>query len=134
MRVRLAVPQDAETIAENNIKLAEDFYQIEKVTLNIQLQTNKKGVLSAIADQNNGFYVVAEDHGNIVGQIFITSEWSDWRNQEIWWLHRIFVQKDMRRKGILRLLLADIERRAQENTVFAVRLYLHQENKDARSS
>ena len=131
MRVRLAVPQDAETIAENNIKLAEDFYQIEKVTLNIKLQTNKKGVLSAIADKNKGFYVVAEDHGNIVGQIFITSEWSDWRNQEIWWLHRIFVQKDMRRKGILRLLFRDIERRAQDNNVFAVRLYLHQKNKHA---
>jgi len=131
MKVRLAILQDAETITKNNIKLAENFYQIEKVPLDIQFRTATKGVVSAIEDQKKGFYIVAEDNGNIVGQIFITSEWSDWRNQEIWWLHRIFVSMDMRRKGVLRQLLHDIERRAKENNVFAVRLYLHQKNQNA---
>lgn len=131
MKVRLAVLQDAETIAKNNMKLADDFSQIENVPLNIQFQTVQKGVVSAIEDQNKGFYLVAEDHGKVVGQIFITSEWSDWRNQEIWWLHRIFVQRDMRKKGILRLLLEDIKKKAKKNNIYAIRLYLHQKNQDA---
>jgi GNAT superfamily N-acetyltransferase len=131
MKVRLAVLQDAETIAKNNMRLADDFSQIENVPLDIQFQTVQKGVVSAIEDQNKGFYLVAEDHGEVVGQIFITSEWSDWRSQEIWWLHRIFVQRDMRRKGILRLLLEDIKKKAKQNNIYAIRLYLHQKNQDA---
>ncbi len=131
MQVRLAVLQDAETIAKNNMKLAEGFSQIEDVPLHISFRAIKKGVVSAIEDKNKGFYIVAEDRGNVVGQVFVTSEWSDWRNQEIWWLHRIFIQTDMRRKGVLRLLLRDIEKKAQENNIYALRLYLHQKNKDA---
>ena len=131
MQVRLAVIQDAETIAKNNMTLAEGFSQIEDVSLYISFRAVKKGVVSAIEDKNKGFYIVAEDRGNVVGQVFVTSEWSDWRNQEIWWLHRIFIQTDMRRKGVLRLLLRDIEKKAQENNIYALRLYLHQKNKDA---
>jgi len=112
MKVRIAVHQDAEAIAKNNMKLAEDFFQIENAPLNIQFQNVQRGVISAIEDNNKGFYLVSEEQGNVIGQIFITSEWSDWRNQEIWWLHRIFVQRDMRRKGVLRLLLQDIKKKS----------------------
>ena len=62
----------------------------------------------------------------------VTYEWSDWRNQEIWWLHRIYIQKEYREKGILRLLFTEIVKMAKDRNIFAIRLYLHQNNLHAK--
>ena len=59
-------------------------------------------------DPRKGFYLIAENDNNIIGQIFITEEWSDWRNANIWWIHRIYVQEIWRNRGVFTSLIQKI--------------------------
>ena len=80
MLIRNAVLSDADIIAENNILLAQDS---ENVT--IKHETVLEGVKAIIADEHKEFYLVVENHNEIIGQMMITFEWSDWQNKTIWW-------------------------------------------------
>jgi len=51
--------------------------------------TLKAGVARMLSDPARGRYFVAEDEGEIVGQLAVTVEWSDWRNAEIWWIQSV---------------------------------------------
>ena len=46
------------------------------------------GVNAVINDSSKGFYLVAEMDDEVVGNLMITYEWSDWRNNNIWWIQR----------------------------------------------
>ena len=126
MIIRKATKQDVKIIAENNISLA-----LETENRRIDIGTIQKGVQKVFSDPARGFYILAENDNNIIGQVFITTEWSDWRNAPIWWMHRIYVQKNWRNKGVLSLLLQELKKIAIKKKVFALRLYVFKENKEA---
>jgi hypothetical protein len=62
------------------------------------------GVRAVFSDSSRGFYTVAEEEGEIVGQMMVTYEWSDWRNGWFWWVQSVYVRGDARRKGVFRML------------------------------
>jgi GNAT superfamily N-acetyltransferase len=77
--------------------------------------------------------MVAEHDGEIVGQVMITYEWSDWRNGNIWWLQSVYVRPDWRGKGVFRQLFEFVRHEAAHSTeVCGVRLYMHGSNERAR--
>ncbi len=44
-----------------------------------------------LSDPHKGRYFVAEAAGQVVGQLGITLEWSDWRNGNYWWVQSVYV-------------------------------------------
>jgi len=83
-------------------------------------------------DQSRGFYILARHEGKIVGQCMITSEFSDWKNGEYWWVQSAYVATGHRRKGVLRAMLDETKRRARaKGDVFGIRLYVDKGNENA---
>jgi N-acetylglutamate synthase-like GNAT family acetyltransferase len=127
MIIRNAVIDDAEIIAENNKSLA-----LESENIILKYETVLKGVKKLITDKNKGFYIIAEKNNKIIGQIMITFEWSDWKNKNIWWLQSVYVNKFCRQKGIFKELFNNIKRRASNQNIDTLRLYVHSNNKNAK--
>ena len=129
-QIREAVPDDWQPIAEFNTRLA---YETEGKVLDAS--TIEKGVRALLNDPRHGRYFVAVDHGQIVGQMMHTREWSDWRNGEIWWIQSVYVHPDHRRRGILRSLYRNLEKLAASDAqVVGLRLYVEKHNSKAIST
>ena len=124
--IRLAEPRDLESLVTYNMALASETEgrQLERSLL-------QSGVKSILADSTKGFYVVMEHRptGEMIGQLLITFEWSDWRNAVFWWLQSVYVHKEWRRQGVFKALydyvLAEGKRRGN---VAGIRLYVEQDN------
>jgi GNAT superfamily N-acetyltransferase len=126
MQVRKASLNDAETIAHHNLLLAK-----ESENQTLSPKTVLKGVRSLLSDETKGFYLVAVDENMIIGQVMITFEWSDWRNQMIWWIQSVYVQKDHRHKGVFTQLIEEVKKQAKKENIDVLRLYVFSENSQA---
>ena len=73
MKIRNADIKDSKSIVENNLKLAK-----ESENRIISYRTVLDGVRRVLSDGQKGFYLVAEENNEIIGQMMITYEWSDW--------------------------------------------------------
>ena len=126
--IRPATFADASRITEFNALMAKE-------TENIDLDMARllAGVESVLRDSSKGIYYVAEENGFVVGQTLITYEWSDWRNGMFWWIQSVYVQKDVRGKGVFKALFDHIGKLAkQEKTVCGLRLYVEKHNDRAQ--
>lgn len=128
MIIRKAIRSDVKEIAKNNVQLAE-----ETESRSISKITAEQGTSAALSKERNGWYLVAEHNHAIIGQLFVTDEWSDWRNQCIWWIHRVYVQKSWRKKGVFTNLFNELKQKAMHENVYALRLYDLEKNKKAVS-
>jgi GNAT superfamily N-acetyltransferase len=128
--VRSATPADASTIIEYNRLLA-----LETENQVLDARVLAPGVAAILGDRNRGRYFVADDNGDVIGQIMITYEWSDWRNGWIWWLQSVYVRADRRKGGVFRSIFQHIEGQARkEGNVAGIRLYVEHENRAAQST
>jgi len=122
--VRLAERRDSETIAQFNRAMA---WETEQRTL--PPETARAGVEAVLRNPSLGFYVVAEQDGEIAGSLLITPEWSDWRNGVYWWIQSVYVKPACRRQGIYRQMYDYVRARAtQEGNICGFRLYVEQSN------
>lgn len=40
-------------------------------------------------------------HGSdVIGSLLLTTEWSDWRNGTVWWLHSLYFKSEYRGRGL----------------------------------
>lgn len=122
--VRLAVPEDAKTIAEFNQQMA-----IETEDKQLDSETILAGVESMINDKSLGFYLVACIDSNVIGCLGITTEWSDWRNGLFWWIQSVYVSPDYRHHGAFSNLYQTVSDLAKkQGNVCGIRLYADKEN------
>ncbi len=130
LTIRRGTPADTAVIVEFNRRLAEES---EGKTLDVPLLT--RGVTAALADPNKGPYFLAQDGDEIVGQMQITFEFSDWRNGWFWWIQGVYVRADARRRGVFRALYEHVVAAARrEPDVIGVRLYVENENHAAQQT
>jgi len=127
MNIRQATVDDAEEIANQNILLA---YESERMS--VDYKTALAGARAILIDPAKGFYLVAEEKKQIIGQLMITYEWSDWSNTMMWWIQSVYTKKEWRNHGVFTKLLEDIKRRAQLQQVKILRLYTHVTNTNAQ--
>ncbi|MBM3994565.1 MAG: GNAT family N-acetyltransferase [Planctomycetes bacterium] len=128
LNIRPARPGDAERIAEFNRLLAKE---TEAKELDRELLT--AGVAAMLADPRKGRYYVAEAKDEMVGQLGVTCEWSDWRNGNFWWIQSVYVAKPARRLGVFRALYEHLLLAARrELDVIGVRLYVEHDNQVAQ--
>lgn len=129
--IRRAEPEDVETVADFNIKMAEETEgrKLDRVTV-------LKGVKAAIDDPQKGFYLIAEKREvptKLVGQLLVTFEWSDWRNKYFWWIQSVYVQREHRDQKVFSQLYRRIVKMAkQRKNVAGLRLYVEKHNELAK--
>jgi GNAT superfamily N-acetyltransferase len=130
IRIRQATPADCATVAEFNLRLAEESEQ-----LRLDADTVQKGVAAILGDTRKGIYFLAEADGTVAGQLMITYEWSDWRNGDLWWIQSVYVRPEFRRLGVFGGLFRHLEALARSrNDVAGLRLYMHADNSRARQT
>jgi ribosomal protein S18 acetylase RimI-like enzyme len=128
--IRRATSQDSEVVVDFNRRLAE-----ESEGKKLDQALLKAGVGQALADSNKALYFLAEDAGLVVGQIMITTEWSDWRNGWFWWIQSVYVRPESRRRGVFRALFEHVTQAArQDPSVIGLRLYVDEDNHAAQET
>ena len=128
MNITKATFEDAKSIANNNVSMAHESEGIE-----ISYEETLKAVHNLLNKPSQGFYFLVKEGSEIVAQLMITFEWSDWRNQVIWWIQSVYVTPNFRKKGLFSLLYNEVKKLAQNENVNILRLYVHEKNKAAIS-
>ena len=95
-------------------------------------KTLKAGIEAVFSEPARGQYFVAQKAGEVVGQMMVTYEWSDWRNGNVWWVQSVYVSKQHRREGIYRLLHEYVRSLAREEKAVGLRLYVDRDNEAAQ--
>ncbi|MGH7255266.1 MAG: GNAT family N-acetyltransferase [Nitrospirales bacterium] len=129
--LRPATRADVERLVRFNRAMA---WETERRTLDPERL--RQGTLAVFEQPSRGFYVVAEaatTPAQVVGQMLVTFEWSDWRNATFWWMQSVYVDPAWRRRGVFRrfyhYVLAEARRRKD---VCGFRLYVDTYNQTAQ--
>ena len=128
MKIRKARVSDAAVIADFNLRLAQ-----ESENRRLELPRVRRGVTALLKDSAKGIYFLAEEKGVVAGQLSITTEWSDWRNGNFWWIQSVYVAPEFRRRGVFRALYGHVHRLAKSRRdVCGLRLYVDDDNARAQ--
>jgi GNAT superfamily N-acetyltransferase len=128
--IRRATQADAPIIVHFNRRLAE-----ESEGKNLDQAVLTAGVAAALADRHKALYFLAEEGSAVLGQLSVTTEWSDWRNGWLWWIQSVYVRADARRRGIFRALYEHVYQVARgDPEVIGLRLYVERDNHVAQQT
>ena len=128
LNIRQARVEDGDIITRFNAAMA-----LESEGISLDRATLRAGVEAALIDDAKAFYLLAEADGDPVGQLMVTTEWSDWRNGWIWWIQSVYVKPEARRRGVYRSLyqrLTDMANARQD--IRGMRLYVMRDNWTAK--
>ena len=121
--IRSARVEDTPTIVKFNVALAA-----ESEGLRLEARTVEAGVRRMFADPALGRYLLAlSAAGEVIGQVMVTTEWSDWRNCMIWWLQSVYTAPKHRGRGVFRKLCGWVAEEAGRNGC-RLRLYVERDN------
>ncbi len=130
VNIRQANDHDAQTIAGFNSLMA-----IETEGKTLQPEIILSGVQNMIANPAYGYYLVAEQDGQVVGSLMITRQWSDWRNSMFWWIESVYICKEYRRQGIYRQLYNKVKTLAEKDgNICGFRLSVEKDNLKAQQT
>ncbi|MFQ6370753.1 N-acetyltransferase family protein [Shewanella sp. YIC-542] len=130
MHIRKGRSEDISALVSFNQAMAE-----ETEGLQLDGTTLERGVTTMINQPQRGFYLVAEQQGQIVASLMVTFEWSDWRAANYYWIQSVYVTPACRRQGIYRKLYQTVkEMAAAEGGVASFRLYVEHDNYRAQKT
>lgn len=130
LTIRTATADDADLLVQFNEAMAQ-----ETEDKHLDADTVRDGVQTMLNDRSQGFYLVAVRAEDIVGSLMTTTEWSDWRNGEFWWIQSVYVRPEARRTGVYTALHRTVRQRArQASGVCGLRLYVERGNTTARDT
>ncbi len=128
--VRKGQERDCQVLVDFNIAMARETEGKE-----LSRKVVSEGVRNLLRNPQNGFYVIAERGNDVTGCLMVTTEWSDWRNGEFWWIQSVYVKPEFRRQGIYRTLYDFVRSKAAEkDNVCGFRLYVEQKNAVAQQT
>jgi len=126
---RKATPQDAPAIQAFQQAMA---WETEK--LKLDEVTLQNGVRAVFENPERGQYHVCVQGELIVGSLLLTTEWSDWRNGTVWWLHSLYFKPEFRGKGLFSKMYSYVQSLAQANeNIRGIRLYVDTTNTRAQA-
>jgi len=126
--IRAARLEDLEALVAGNVALAEESEGVQ-----LDRDTLRAGVGALLEVRAPGRYWIAEWDGEVVGQLLITFEWSDWRNRMVWWIQSVYVAPVARRRGTFRALYEHAKREARAQGAGGLRLYVDVTNSRAQA-
>lgn len=128
-KLRLATPQDIESIVDFNCRIARES---ENRELKRDLVT--RGVTRAFQQGEQATYYVAEADSKLIACLMVTREWSDWRDGWLAWIQSVYVVEAYRGQGVFRTLLEYATHELRKNSdVVGLRLYVENNNHRAQS-
>ena len=128
IEVRLAGTEDKQAIVDFQVQMAQE---TEGMTLDEP--TVQKGVAAVFNDQTIGRYYIAQEHGRVLGSLLILSEWSDWRNGTVWWIHSVYVIPEARGRGVFKAMYAHLKQAVLDSPALrGLRLYVDKRNARAQ--
>ena len=128
MEIREAKLADADALIEFNQAMA-----LETEGKRLDPEKISPGVRAVFEGDRRGFYLVAEEAGEIVGGLMVTYEWSDWRNAWFWWIQSVYVVPEARGKQLYAAMYERVkEMAAATGDVCGFRLYVETENERAQ--
>ncbi|KMQ52834.1 Acetyltransferase, GNAT family [Chitinispirillum alkaliphilum] len=126
--IREATPEEIEHIALFQLKLA---WETESVKLDYP--TVLSGVKAVFDDRAKGVYYIAENDNRPVASALTVTEWSDWRNGDVVWIHSVYVIEQFRRQGIFSSLYKHIKENViSKDELKGIRLYVDRTNQKAQ--
>ena len=126
--IRTAEGNDVITITTFNSAMA-----LESEDVALDWAILRAGVAQALADPAKAFYLLAEVAGQPVGQLMVTTEWSDWRNGWIWWIQSVYVKPEHRRRRVFASLYQHLRDMASaRGDIRGMRLYVMRDNNIAK--
>ncbi len=119
-----------ETIANFQVEMA-----METEGLKLDLETVQRGVKSVFEDTAKGKYFVAlNEEGKCIASLLTVNEWSDWRCQNVLWIHSVFVIPEMRGKKVFKEMYLYLKKLVNESDELAgLRLYVDKTNLKAQN-
>jgi len=127
VRIREATVEDAAIVAEFNSRLA-----LETENKRLDPATALRGAQLGLQQPEICRYFLAERDGQVIGQVMVTFEWSDWRAGMFWWLQSVYVHPDFRRGGVFgRLFKHVMELCRNSPDACGLRLYVEEHNQPA---
>jgi ribosomal protein S18 acetylase RimI-like enzyme len=130
LHIRRATPADHAVIVEFNSALA-----LETEGKALIPEVISAGVAAILANENRGFYIIAERAGERIGTLMITTEWSDWRNGMFWWVESVYVPPQARGQGVYRAMYDHVRNvAAHDPGVCGFRLYVERDNVRAQKT
>ena len=128
VRIRTANVNDVEIISGFQLAMA---LETEQLSLDIEKVTS--GVHAVFVNPQKGKYFVAEADKTMVASLLLTPEWSDWRNQWVWWIQSVYVLPEFREKKIFSRMYSFIKEMVKTDSESAgLRLYVDLSNENAR--
>lgn len=122
--IRQATVRDLDALVEGNLAMA-----LETENLALDRAVLTEGVRALLEGRARGSYFVRTDEGGqIVAQLMITYEWSDWRNGEVWWIQSVYVPPAHRGHGHYRALYEAVKAEAMARGARGIRLYVDRRN------
>ncbi|MBM4121345.1 MAG: GNAT family N-acetyltransferase [Nitrospira sp.] len=133
LTVRPARLEDADVLVGFSAAMA-----LETEGRTLDREQLRRGTLAVLKSPARGFYLVAERLGGasreVVGQLLVTYEWSDWRNATFWWIQSVYVHPNWRRQGVYRRMHEAVFTQARaRKDVCGLRLYVERENRMAQA-
>ena len=125
--LRQATAADLDLLVHGNVAMALETEDIVLERSKIEL-----GVGAVLGGREPGRYYVWEEDGQVVAQMMITFEWSDWRNGLVWWIQSVYVPPQARRSGSFRKLYEAVRQEAQAAGSPGLRLYVDSRNSRAQ--
>ena len=133
LNIRRAKLEDAATIASFSAAMA-----LETEGMRLDLERLHKGTIALLESTDRGFYLVAEleqaDDRQLLGQLLITYEWSDWRNGTFWWIQSVYVAPAWRCRNVFRGMYESVMASAKTSpNICGIRLYVEENNSVAQA-
>lgn len=125
--IRQGTPADRDDIVEANLALAREIEH--KIR---DRKTVEAGVAAQLTEPEHGLYFLAEAGGQIIGQLALTWEWSDWSNGAFWWIQSVYIAPKYRGQGVFSQLYRHVANEARDRAgVAGLRLYVNKDNSAA---
>lgn len=89
----------------------------------------RDGVRVAIENTEIARYWVLEtSEKQIIGEISVYREWSDWHAGYYWWIQSMYISPEYRGKMLMQVLINEVYRVAEKEHALELRLYVHNDN------
>ena len=89
----------------------------------------REGIWAALEDESFALYWVVQSEDNeILGNVSVIKEWSNWSAGYFWWIQSMFIKPEYRGRGLLEMLIQTVRESARQSNALEVRLYVHKDN------
>ena len=126
--IRPARVEEAATLVDFQLRMASETEQLA-----LHRPTVEQGVAELFRNPQRGQYWVALVDGAIAGCMLIQQEWSDWRNGSVLWIHSVYVEPAMRKRGIFTAMYHHLQQQVQSDpNLKGLRLFVDRTNVNAQ--